>query len=461
VSESVDRTEPVGDLELLELASRVAQQADVGAGEQVEAYVSRGRETDVRVFEGEVEHLASAESAGIGVRVVRGGRQGFAWVGALGEAPAHEALREARDNLAYATFDEHAGLAEPDGVQPASLSLWRESLGVVPTEAKIDLALQLEQMVRRGDRRIRQVTHADYSDVLGESAVSTSTGISATNRRTSCVVTVYAIAGDGDDTQTGFGYSVGRSADELDVEQCAADAVDRATRMLGASKPKSSQLTVVLDRRVTATLLGLLAGTLSGEEVSRGRSLFAGRMGEEVGAGLISLIEDPTDPAAFGAIATDAEGLATRRNELIAGGKLTGYLYDTHSARVAGTTSTGSAIRGGYRTTPGVGARAISLSPGELTQQQILEQVGNGFLVQAVSGVHSGVNAVSGDFSVGAEGLMFRGGELAEPVREVTIASTLQRMLQHVTFVGGDIEWLPGAAAGLSLAVADVSLGGR
>jgi len=446
--------------ELADLARSIAEQADAGAGEQVEAYVAQGRETSVRVYEGDVEFLSSSDSAGVGVRVVRDGRLGFAWVGALGEAAAAEALREARDNARYATIDEHAGLAEPDGVEPAPLDLWREELAGTPTDEKIDIALDLERRVRQGDHRIRQVVQTDYSDALRKSAVATSTGICATSRKTTCFVSSYAVAGDGDETQTGFGYSVGRAAGDLDIAKAAADATERATRLLGAKKPPSSRLTVLLEPRVTATVLSVLASTLSGEEVTKGRSLFANRVGEEVGVAHLTLVDDPTDAASFGATPTDAEGLACRRNRLIDGGKLLGYLYNTHAARVAGTVSTASAVRGGYRTTPGIGGRAVCIEPGDLDQEAIVRQIDRGLLVQSVSGVHSGVNVVSGDFSVGAEGLMVRDGALAEPVRELTIASTLQRMLQHVVHIGSDLEWLPGPAAGMSLAIADVSLSG-
>jgi PmbA protein len=269
------------------------------------------------------------------------------------------------------------------------------------------------------------------------------------------------VASDGQDTQTGAGYSVGRCLDDLDVAKAAADSVERATRLLGAKKPASARLTVVLERRMTAALLAILAGTLSGEEVSKGRSLFANRLGEEVATPTLTLVDDPTNPLAFGAARSDAEGLACRRNSLIEGGKLLGYMYDTHSARVAGTVSTASAVRGGYRTTPGVGARAITVEPGELEQDEIVARISHGLLVQSMSGVHSGVNSISGDFSVGAEGVMIRDGALAEPVRELTIASSIQRMLQHVLFVGGDIEWLPGSAAGVTMAVGDMAMSGE
>lgn len=444
--------------ELLDIAQHVVSAAR--PGEQVEAYASWSRETDIRVYSGEVESLSSSEAAGVGVRVVVGGRQGFAYAGSLDEHLVAEALAEARDNAKYATSDELAGLVAPDGVRAVSMELSDEGLRGVPTTAKVALALELERQVRACDVRIRQVVSADYGDSLVESAIASSTGIAAVSRRTACYLAVDAVAGDGNETQTGNGYSVGRGVEDLDADVAARDAVERATRLLGARKPPSARVDVVFDRRVTSTLLSILAGTLSGEEVVKGRSLFAGRLGEQVGVSSLTLVDDPTTAAAFAAATYDAEGLACRRNVLVEQGQLAGFLYDGYSARLAGTTSTASAVRAGFKSPPGVGARALSVVPGELDQSGIVSLVGEGLLVQGISGVHSGVNPVSGDFSVGAEGLMIRGGALAEPVREITVASTIQRMLQHVLAIGSDVEWLPGIAAGVTLAVGEVAMSG-
>lgn len=444
--------------ELLDIAQRIA--AEAKGDEQIEAYVSWNRETEIRAFEGEVESLSSAESAGVGIRVIQGNRQGFAYVGDLDERHAREALAEARDNAKFASVDEHAGLATPDGVPSQVLELWNDDLVGYANENKIALAIELEKLVRTGDPRIRQVVSSDYGDASGESAIASSNGIAATTRETTCYISADVVAGEGDDTQTGGGYSIGRGPGDIEVSVAARDAIERATRLLGATKPASGRLSVVFDPRVTATLLSVLAGTLSGEEVARGRSLFAGRIGEEVAVSAFTLIDDPTDVRAFGASMIDAEGIACRRNALIEGGRLTQFLYDSYSARLAGTTSTGSAVRGGYKSIPGVGARALSLVPGELDQEGIIAAIGDGLLVQGITGVHSGVNRVSGDFSVGAEGVMIRNGKLAEPVREITIASTIQKMLQNVLAIGNDIEWLPSSAAGVSLAISDIAMSG-
>ncbi len=457
---SAERSGPPAprDEPLVDLATRVAGWAR--DGEQVEAFVARGRDTEIRVFGGEVESLSSATSAGIGVRVVSGQRQGFAYAGSLDPDVISETVAEARDNAGFASPDEFVGLAAPDGVAAADLDLWRDDLDGYPTADKVARALDLEAAVRAGDPRIRQVESAEWGDAAFESAVVTSTGIVSFSRRTACYLSAYAIAGEGAETQTGGGSTVGRSPTDLDAGKAVGDAVERATRLLGATQPASAHLTVVFEPRITATFLGILAGTLDGEAVSKGRSLFADRTGSAVSVAQLTLVDDPTDPEAYGATPYDAEGLATRRNRLIDDGVLQGFLYNTYSARRAGTTSTASAVRAGFKTVPGTGARALTVVPGDLDAEGVLAAVGDGLLVQSVSGLHSGVNPVSGDFSVGAEGVLIRNGQLAGPVREITIASTIQRMLAGIVAIGNDLERLPSSAAGVTLAIADVAMSG-
>lgn len=444
--------------ELFGIADRVL--AGACAGEQVEVVVARSRDTQVRVYEGAVESLSSAETQGVGVRVVVEGRQGFAYAGALDPAAVDEALADARDNAGFATADEHVALADPDGVAVADLALFDPALAATVPEHKVALATALERAVLGADPRIIGLESADYVDSASEAVVVSTTGIRSASRDGSCYVMAHALASSGDETQTGFGFSVGREPGALDVERAAADAAERATRMLGATQPRSERTTVVLDPFVTAQLLGVVAGTLTGEAVQKGRSLFADRLGEEIASPLVTLVDDPTDVRAFGASQTDGEGLACRRNELIGVGVLDHFVHNALTARRAGTASTGSAVRGGYTSIPGVGTRAITLLPGDLDQDAVLAMVGDGVLVQSVSGLHSGVNPVSGDFSTGAEGVRIRDGRRAEPLREFTIASTLQKMLRDVVAIGSDQEWLPMSAAGVTLAVADVTISG-
>ncbi len=443
--------------ELYAIADRLVARAQ--PGEQVEVVVSHSKDTEVRVYEGEIESMSVAESQGVGVRVVADSRQGFASAGTFDPDALDEILDEARDNAKYAEPDEHLGLTDPDGVAQAELDLWSEALADTDTEAKIDLAMALEKAVKAGDPRIIGLESAEYADSMGTSVVVSTTGVRAGGSETVADLIAYALAEEDGETQTGFGFSVGREPSELDVDAAAADAVYRATRLLGAEKPPSQRLTVVLDPFVTAQFLAIVGGTLSGDAVLKGRSPFGDRVDESIANEKVTFVDDPTDARAFTAGTHDGEGLATRRNVLIDQGRLTGFVHDAYSGRRSGAASTGSAVRSS-RSTPMAGCQAISLLPGDKSPDQLLAQVGEGLLVADVSGLHSGVNPVSGDFSTGADGLWIKDGQLAGPVREFTIASTLQRMLQDVVAIGSDLTWLPMSAAGVTLVIGDVSVSG-
>ena len=447
---------------ILEQAQKILESAK--GNEEVEIYISSGTETEVVAYQGEIEQLSSAASSGIGIRVLlegsAGAKIGTAWAGSLDEDAIRAALNDARDNMQFATEDEFLTFARPDGVAPVAQHLTDDGVLSTPIDEKIAMAIELEQRVRKADPRIRQVDSANYSDYVAEAAIASTFGINVAYSRSGAYLSVAAIASENGDDQSGWGLSVGRAPRELSIDVAASDAVLRSTRMLGAVKPKSQKTSVVFDPRCAATLLSIIGGALSGEAVVLGRSFFAQRLGEVVASQLFTLVDDPTDSRHFAASTYDGEGLACRKNVLIEDGMLKKFVYDTVSARRAGTVSTGNAQRGGIAGSPSAGCRALQLQPGSQSQSEILASVGEGVFVESIAGIHSGVNTISGDFSVGITGRMIRNGQFAEPIREATVTSTLQKMLLDITNIGSDVEWLPGSAAGLTLAIGGFSLSG-
>jgi PmbA protein len=446
--------------DLIEIAREVARAAR--DGEQVEAYVVRTRDTDIEVFDGNVESLTTASVEGVGIRVISGQRQGLAWAGSLDAEVIAETLHEARDNAGFGEPDEWYGLAsraDMNGDAAPDLDLWRADLAAVPTDEKVRITLELERATKSADPRIRNVESASYGDALAESALVNSLGIEAHTRRTTCYASAVALADDGSGTQSGYGFVAGRTLSDLDLDSIPRDAATRACRMLGAKPAPGRRIPVIFDPLVTRSVLGVLSSAFNGESMLKGRSLFAGRVGEQVGAPFVQLIDDPTDPRAMGAAQYDGDGVPTRRNALIVDGVMQGFLHNVYTGRRSGSGTTASATRG-IGSTPGVGVRALRLEPGAKSPEEILNVAGEALYVQSVSGLHSGTNPISGDFSVGAEGLMVRDGALAEPVREVTIASTLQRMLLDISEVGSDLVFLPGAVAGMTLLVSEMTMSG-
>ena len=165
------------------------------------------------------------------------------------------------------------------------------------------------------------------------------------------------------------------------------------------------------------------------------------------------------DPASLGADSHDGEGLACRAVPLVTDGVLQGFLHDSYTGRRSGEGSTGSALRG-TRGLPSPGVHALSVKPDRGSLEELIAGVDHGLLVFSLAGLHSGVNPVSGDFSVGVEGRMIRDGQLAEPVNECTVASTLQRLLLDVKAIGGEVSHLPSGVSTPPLVVGDVALSG-
>jgi PmbA protein len=426
--------------DLLELAAAAVDGAR--ADEAVEAFASEARKTEVRARKGEVEGLEFSETRGVGVRVISGARVGFAYAADPSVGEVRDTVVRARENAALAEPDESNALPEASTAEPLE-GLHREVQAAMPVDRKVELAVGLERRATAIDPRVRGCDDVVYGDAVSSVAIASTAGISASYERTDTWCAVVALAVDGGETQTGFSYAIGRELGELDWEAVADEAVARATAMLGAAKPPSARVPVVLDPFAGSSFLGVLAAALSAEAVLKGRSLFADRVGERVASDAFTLIDDGRELAGPAAAPVDDEGVPTRRTELVTAGVLDGFLHDTYTARRAGATSTGNAQRAGYRSTPGVGTTNFFVAPGTSSPDELIERAAGGVLVNDVSGVHSGANPISGVFSVGATGRRIGpGGEIGEPLREMTIASTVPEMLQGIVAVGNDLRFL-------------------
>ncbi len=443
--------------ELARLAQGVCERAT--PHEEIEVCVSTGRSTTVRAYLGEVESLKSGVSAAIGVRIVSGGRQGFASAGSLDHDVVADTLEAARRNVEFGEPDPHQALARPDGALPPGLDLSDASVLSIPESDKIATAIDIERRCLAADPRISGVRVAAWSDAWSQRALASSAGICAQSESGNCSVGVQPLAVSGDETQIGYAGDAARRFDDLDIDRVISEAAEMATGQLGATKPRSERLTVVLEPSVAAAFLRVVSSVFTADSVLKGRSPFADRVGEQIADERLHLADDPTDPSTLGAANHDGEGLGARRNELINAGVLQGFLHNAYTARRSATVSTGSAVRS-TRSVPGVGLLAMTVSPGDVAAEDLLASVCDGVLVRGVNGLHSGVNPTSGDFSVGAWGHRIAGGELAEPFREATIASTLQRMLLDICGIGAEAKRLAGGMDMPPLVIADVALSG-
>jgi PmbA protein len=415
-------------------------------GELAEAYAAESRKTEVKARRGDVESLSGSETRGVGVRVIRDGRLGYAWAADPDPDEAAELLRAARESAEHTTPDEANVLPEPAKAEPIP-DLLREGQASLEPERKVALAIDLERAAVSAEPEVRKVEETIYGDAVSRVAIASTAGVAAEYARTDCWCVVIALAERNGETQTGFSFRVARELDELAWEEVAREAAHRGARLLGARKPGTEKLPVVLDPWAAASFLGVLGGILSAEEVQKGRSLLAGMVGQEVASEWFTLVDDGRLPDGPATAPFDDEGVPTGRTPVIEAGTLREFLHNTQTARREATASTGNASRAGYRGIPGVAPTNLVVEPGEWDVEALLRRAGRAVYVQDVSGVHAGANPVSGEFSVGATGLRVEGGELGEPLREMTIASTLPEVLRGVQAVGSDLRFFPGGGA--------------
>ena len=444
-------------IELTDIVQRLAGEA--AGGEGVEAYAQQATRTEVNAFNGEVERLTSASSSGVGVRVVRDGRLGYAYTADLSDAGLAQCLGDARANLEVSTED-------PGNVLPVAAEHERlqgifdpRQLDVAP-ERKVALALDFEALTRAANPKVSNVETAQYGDVVLSVAIASSNGVAGSFALTRAWCFSGAMASENGQSQIGYGVDSGRSLEDLDIEPVAAEAAERAVRLLGATKPPTRNVPVVFDRMVAPSLIGVLLAGLSAEAVQKRRSVFADKLGERVGASGLQLVDDGRLLDGPGAVPFDDEGVPSRRTVLIDDGVLRCFMHNTATAAREGAASTGNASRMSFKSTPGISAHNVFFPPGDKDQAGLLAEAGEGLLVQDVTGVHSGANPITGDFSVGVSGLWIRNGELAEPVREATVASDLLDILKGIVAVGSDLRWTTGSIGGASVLVDRMTVAG-
>jgi PmbA protein len=447
---------------MIDLARSAVDAALAAGASDAEGYVSEEAGREVRVHGGEVESLTAATKRGIGVRAWIGHRAGYAFGTDLSAAGIDEIAGRAAEAARAADEDEFAGPAEATGAKVTELSLSDPSLADWSTAEAADLALAVERAALETDSRVAGVEQAVYADAAERVAIASSTGIGGEHESTSCYAYLQALAEGDDGRETGLGFGLGRGPASLDPEAIGHEGAERATAMIGAGKPESRSCPVVLDPTVAASFIALIGRGLGAGAVQRGRSPFAERLGSEVADPALVLYDDGLDPEGFASAPIDGEGVPRRRTALIERGELQTYLYDTYTARRGNASSSGNAGRGGYRSLPSVSASNLVVTPGALGFGELLQEAGEGVLVTDVAGLHSGVNPVSGVFSVGASGRTIRDGQLAEPLREFTIASDLVSMLKAVRASGADARWVPfgGSVRTPSLLIGSMTVAG-
>jgi PmbA protein len=449
---------------LPEIAESVIRQALEKGATDAECTISEGDEFSANVRMRELETLKDAGSRGAGLRVLIGKRMGASYTSDLTPEGIRRMVTSAIDLAGLTTEDPHAGL--PDLAQLGSLKgdlqLFSGETANLPTEQRIDMAMRAEAAALDFDPRIANSEGASFDSSVGGRVFANSRGFLGSYRSSYCSVSAVPVAvqngGAEKSMERDYWFTAARDYRGLESpESVGRKAAERALRRLGAVKVETQRVPVAFEPRVARSLLGNIFEAIEGRSIYRNASFLAGKLGEKVAAGSVTLIDDGTIPGLFGTSPFDDEGVPTRRTAVIERGILRSYLLNTYAASKLGMATTGNASRG-ITGNAGIGHGNFFLEAGTRTPNDILRELKNAFYVTELIG--SGVNTVTGDYSRGAVGIWIRDGELAFPVSEVTIASTLQEMLNGVAEIGSDLEFR-GSVSAPTILIGEMTVAGR
>jgi len=431
----------------------VAYALKCGADE-AEVSVADGYEFNVDVRKGRIETLVEAGERSAGLRVIKDKRTACAGSSDLDMGTLRRLVRNAVRRAELGSPDEFAGLAPPAGerVDAAALRLYDPEIPRLDAETKVRLAVETERAAL-ADKRITNSYGATFATNELRSVLVLSNGFVGEYEQTTCGLGVGLQAGDTDHRVEGSWSSSKRRFGDLETpEAIARKAVERTVRQLGPRKVRTQNVPVIFEPTQTAWLMGFLFGCVAGTAVYQKASFLAGRLGERVGNGLVTVVDDALLPGELGSHPFDSDGQPCRRTVVVEKGVLRSYLCDHYAARKLGLRSTGSADGGG------VAPSNFFLEKGGTAPEAIVAGTKKGLLLVRTLG--HGLNPVTGDISRGAFGLWIEDGEIAYPVSEVTVSGNLGRVLETIEAVGTDLEF-HAPVAGPTVKVAGMTVAGR
>jgi len=419
--------------------SRILAALASRGGEYAELFSEEVRSLTIVLDDSRIERVVSGEDAGIGLRLLFRGKTYYAFTNG----------RAAGELLSLA--GELSRYAEGEGVPadlPAAPAAVRGPAGVrVPPSSrgigeKAALVREVDRIARAVSREVRQV-RVTYAETLRRIGVAAHPDVFAAEEQTYGILAAHCVAGDGSGLTMGYESAGGTEGLEFleggVPERLARRAAGRAVRSLRAARLPGGRMPVVLSCEAGGTMVHEAIGHgLEADLARRGMSVYRDRLGERVGASLVSIADDATLPGKRGSFGMDDEGTPGGRTVLVENGILKGYLHDRLSARRDGVHPTGNGRRESYRHRPIPRMTNTLILPGDTPPEEVLSGVDRGLLVVKMGGGQ--VNTVTGDFMFEvAEGYRIEGGRRGEPVRGATITGNGPEVLSMIDRVGSDL----------------------
>jgi len=421
---------------LIEAAELAVKECEKLGADESEGFVKKQRTVEIVLERGEIQNERTKTQQGIGIRVIKDKRLGFAFASTLNRRVLRETCRDAFKLAKISPENpDWVSLPHPKKIPPTPEGLYDDDLACLAPDEILSIAIQGYDAVKRVDPRV-SIDDGKLSMTLVEVAISNSHGISLEGKGTAASFFLVCVAKEaGESSSFAYEYEVSRTLKGFSAEKVGELAAKKALMSLGARKVKPFKGEVLLSPDVAADVLfGSVISSVNADNVQRGRSLWADKIGENVSDGKLTVIDDGLFPYGLGSSPFDAEGVPCQKTILIDSGVLKNFLYDSYTANKANVESTGNAVRGSYSNLPSISISNLLVEPGTKNLDDLISNIDKGIVINRFSG---SVAVESGEFSgVAKQASYIENGEVKFPLRETMISGNAFESLKNIVEIG-------------------------
>ncbi|QSB08730.1 TldD/PmbA family protein [Lysinibacillus fusiformis] len=405
----------------------------------MEVFYTLNKSTSISVQNKTIKDYDIAETSGLSFRGKFKEKIGYSFVEKISEESIDFVLNDAIENAKIIELNDEEVLFDGSG-NYEQIKKYSEVLENTPVSKLIDAAFEMEDIVLKEDSRIKQVLECNLSKTEYEVSIINTKGLNCYSK--GCIVNAaaYVMANEGEQNTTGYSsdYTM-KDFSDINLHNIAKKSASEAISKLGAKTLKSGKYPVIFRHDMAGVLFSAFITNLSGENIEKGLSKLKGKIGEKIAGNNINVFEDPLMDGVPGATTFDAEGSPARKIKLIENGKLLTFMHNRRTAKKAGEQSTGNAFKNNYRSAITVGPHNVYLKPGEKNLDDLIEKTEKGVLIIELQGTHSGINSISGDFSLYATGFLIEDGKLAYPVNQITVSGNVFELWNDIDDIGNDL----------------------
>jgi PmbA protein len=425
--------------------------------DQFEIYYEHRTSTKIDSKDQEIESLSRSEDVGLAIRLIKDCKLGFSFTTSLENFAIQKAIETAFEVANFMPEDEYAKLYTFGSTVYPHIDNWDTRGLQRPLAEKLALAKSLEAYCRGADPRVKAVRSASLSESCTEIHLVDSGGEHIQHKSTGYAASVTCKAEAGGESQMGSEFSFSNDLDNLDIRSVGTLAAHRAVELLGAKAAPTLRCPAILRNSVVASLLEFLSESFSAEQIDKGRSLLAGKLGQPLFSDQVTLINDGLLPGGMGTSPFDGEGIPSKKTILVDGGFISGVLYNLYYGRKHEKEPTGSSARG-IKSPPSISFSNLYMREGRPSLENLFDGISKGILITDLMGLHT-ANPVTGDFSLGASGILIEKGKLTHPVKGFAIAGNLLELFRRMTDISNDLKFF-GKIGAPSVRVSEISVGG-